>query len=456
MSEFSQDNRLLATQDMQPTTSLVQADVPALNANVHPSAAVESHDVLEDRSPAGLVGPTLGDFEAKSAASGSAENLPGSITEVNKACTPRVSVPALTKPDQQTSELYTDIKRRIARRTHLADGSSALVAFWAMSTWFRDALEVFPLLLVSGDAHEAFSILNVLNELCYAPALVAGFRRRDLIDLHGATLLISEPTLDNRTAALLGNFTNRKFLLVDESSVLGCAGLRAVYIGENAAIGKIPHSIHVHAPLGLAQNAAAHRSLPAQIDDLRKRIIAYQTKHLGKVRSLEFNPRGFSPELTVMASALGSCIVGAPQLQSQLVALLRPQAQQQIADRSETDEALVLVAALALCRQDKGEVFVKEIAAEVNRILAARGETRQLSPERVGHKFKKLGLYTRRLSQAGNGLTLNQETKVRIHEVATGYLGEDSIQEDENLHCPLRSENELLGEDMEDLEDLPL
>lgn len=277
---------------------------------------------------------------------------------------------------------------------------------------------------------------------------MAGFRRRDLADLHGATQLISEPTLDNRTAALFGNLTNRKFLLVDKGSLSGCAGSRAVYIGENSAIVKIPHSIHVHAAPAVAQGAVVHRSLPAEIDGLRKRIVGYQTKHLDKVRSLDFNPRGLSPELTAIANALGSCIVGSSQLQTQLVALLKPQAQQQIADRCDSDEGLVVRAVLAFCHQDKGEVFAKNIAVEVNRLLEARGETRKMSPEKIGHKLKKMGLYTRRLSQAGNGLTLDQETKVRIHEVATGYLGEDSIEKDENLHCPLCSQNELLMEAM--------
>jgi hypothetical protein len=103
---------------------------------------------------------------------------------------------------------------------------------------------------------------------------------------------------------------------------------------------------------------------------------------------------------------------------------------------------------LAFCHQRKSEVFAKEIAGEVNRLLEARGETRKLSPERVGHTLKKMGLYTRRLSQAGNGLILDQVTKVCIHEVAAGYLGEDSIEEDENIHCPLCEKNELLGQVM--------
>jgi hypothetical protein len=46
------------------------------------------------------------------------------------------------------------------------------------------------------------------------------------------------------------------------------------------------------------------------------------------------------------------------------------------------------------------------------------------------------------VDQAGNGLTLDQPTKIHIHEVAATYPGEDSIEKDENLHCPLCTQNE--------------
>ncbi len=54
----------------------------------------------------------------------------------------------------------------------------------------------------------------MLDGLRYQPLLLAGFRRGDLKVLRGGTLLIWEPNLDNRAAALLGNLTNRRFLLL--------------------------------------------------------------------------------------------------------------------------------------------------------------------------------------------------------------------------------------------------
>jgi hypothetical protein len=113
-----------------------------------------------------------------------------------------------------------------------------------------------------------------------------------------------------------------------------------------------------------------------------------------------------------------SGIVGAPELQSELVALLRPHHLQRIAERSDGLEALVAGAVLALCHQGKNQFFVKEITAEVNRVQEGRDETMRFSPEKVGDKLKSIGLPTRRLSQIGNGLTLDRETTIRLHEVA--------------------------------------
>ena len=230
--------------------------------------------------------------------------------------------------------------------------------------------------------------------------------------------------LDNRTAALLGNLTNRHFILIEKGDLLYCAGSRAVYIGEDPAIKRIQHSLYID----VTTPSHVDPPIPDQsrletIDSLRNRLLKYHNRNLGKVRSLGFHPRGLSPEAHTIANALGSCVVDAPQLQSELVALLRPQHQQQIADRSDSVEAFVAGAALALCHQGKDQIYVKEIAAEVNRLLVARGETVQFSPEKVGHKLKKVGLLTCRLSPAGNGLSLDQATRIRLHEVARSLAG---------------------------------
>ncbi len=192
------------------------------------------------------------------------------------------------------------------------------------------------------------------------------------------------------------------------------AGSRAIYVGEDPAIKRIQHSICVTLTTPPhADPPIPHESRRETIDSLRIRLLKYRDSNLGKVRSLGFHPRGLSSETHALANALGSCLVNAPELQSELVMLLRPQNQQQIADRSSSLEALVAGVALAFCHQGKEEIYVKEITDEANRLLVVRGETMQLSPEKVGHTLKKVGLFTRRLSQARKWLNArsgNQES----------------------------------------------
>jgi hypothetical protein len=59
--------------------------------------------------------------------------------------------------------------------------------------------------------------------------------------------------------------------------------------------------------------------------------------------------------------------------------------------------------------------------------VEARGEGYKLSPEKVGHRLRKLGLPTRRLSQAGNGLVMDKEMISRLHTLSRMYVGEDLL-----------------------------
>jgi hypothetical protein len=434
MTDLFQHSQERAGEDPQAIAAIDEADgnAPALLAGSSTLSTTESLDALG--TPASLRTSTEGTTAcplADDIESGPLGNVVGANTEANEICASETQPPSPTKPGSETVELHTQIKRILSRRTLLPDSVSALVAFWVISTWFQDAFTVFPCLVVTGPAHEAMVILRVLDELCHAPILLAGFKRADLKDLNRRrTLLISEQNLDPRTAALLGNLTNRGFALVEQGSYLYGTNSKAVYIGEDPAIKKIQHSIYIDATVPeCTDGPVPGQSAPETMDTIRDHLLEYRTRNLEKVRAMEFNPSGLSLEATAIANALGICMVESPQLQMELVRLLRPQAQQQIADRIDGDEALVVGAALNLSHQDKGELFVKEIAVEVNRLLAARGETRKLTPEKVGHKLKKVGLFTHRLSHAGNGLILDQATRIRLHEVAAAYQGEDSIQE---------------------------
>lgn len=170
----------------------------------------------------------------------------------------------------------------------------------------------------------------------------------------------------------------------------------------------------------------------------------YCNKNLPHILHSMWVPSGLSSEATAIAMPLGRWVVDAPELQKKLVDLLKTQDQQRQSEMSNTIGAVVLEAALALCRDGREHAYCREIAAKFNDLQEARGETVRLGSEKVGHQLKKLGLRTRRLSQAGNGLIFGKATTARLHELAAIYgvdAMEDTPMEIQNLHGSQDTEN---------------
>jgi len=333
----------------------------------------------------------------------------------------------LPPPRKPTAvELIGWIKQTILAQMHLPDDAAEIVAFWVISTWFQDALSVLPCLVITGAAHEAWALLHVLRDLCARAVLLADFRRSHLSVLHGfQTRLIWEPDLDRRTADLLSNLTDRLFLVVGGGS-LGCySASTAIYAGENPGKHNIQNSIHIHVPATNQAPPAPPHGLQEKIEGIPLHLDQYREKNLNKVRAGTWVPVGLSSETAAIATALGRGVVDAPELRHKLVALLKTLDQQHGSEMSNTMEAIVVEGIQSLNHGGLERAYVREIAAEANRLLKVRGETARLSPEKVGHLMKRLGLCTRRLSQSGNGLTFDNATVTGIQQLAAMYIMED-------------------------------
>lgn len=179
----------------------------------------------------------------------------------------------------------------------------------------------------------------------------------------------------------------------------------------------------------------------ASFTTLLNQLVSYRSKNLVKAYKSDFNASELPVESRSIANALGASVVDSPTLQAELVSLLAPRAEQRLANRSSSLEGVTVEAVLALCHQGKTQLLAGEIAVEVNRISKARGERLECSPEKIGHTLKKVGLFTRRLGQAGKGLVVDQATPARVHQLSARYGCVGLGEEDENLHCPLCADN---------------
>jgi hypothetical protein len=192
---------------------------------------------------------------------------------------------------------FSWIKQSALAQTHLPEEAAELVAFWVISSWFQDALTVLPCLIITGHAHDAGVVLHVLGDFCRHAALLAGFRRSHLGILRQScqTNLVSEPSLDKRTADLLSSLTDRRFLVVEGGSLTRYSKSTAIYAGENPETHRIQNSIHIHTTPTNAAPPAPPQWVQKMIERVPVHLDQYRNKNLSYVRHLTWFPQACLP-----------------------------------------------------------------------------------------------------------------------------------------------------------------
>jgi hypothetical protein len=383
------------------------------------------------------------------------EGLEGSIEEIIeradlvRAPSKGTVAPTGTKLYGTTEELYIRLQNAIVAQACLPAHTGALLTHWVFSTWFSDALTVAPGLGIIGSAHDGDIVLRTLRNFCRYPQLLTGVSISDLkkVNWHTTpTLLFYDPTLTKQMASLLGCTTSRGYMIGDAGKYKDFYGPKAVYLGDEVSVDRTPRcSVQVNVtPTTTPATHNASRLTESVVQELQNQLLRYRLKNLVKVYNSDFDAPVLTSDTRTIANALGACIVDAPKLQSELISLLTPAADQRNVDRSTSLEGITLEATLNLCHEGKVQILVGEIATEVNRIAKARGERMRYSAETIGHRLKKVGLFTRRLGKAGKGLAMDIVTITRVHELAAVYGGVGLDPDENNLHCRLCVENNVL------------
>jgi hypothetical protein len=351
-------------------------------------------------------------------------------------------VPTGSAPYGTIDDLFMRIQDAIAVQNFLSDEATALLTYWSISTWFSDGLPLAPGLAITGSAQMGDGVLRTLRNFCHYPFLLAGISITSLKKMtwsYRPTILSFEPNLSKLMASFLGCSTRRGYLVDASDGFRDYYGAKAIYAGEDLpAVGKLLSGIHV---IATATTTAAPRFPESTVVPFQNQLLSYRLKNLVKVEGSNFNALTLPSDMRPLANALGACIVDSPKLQSKLISLLTPVAEQRDADRSTSLEGVTLEATLNLCHEGKSQMLVSEITAEVNFITKGRGERLIYNAETIGHQLKKVGLFTRRLGKAGKGLTMDLATITRAHELAGVYGGAGLKELENNLHCPLCTEN---------------
>jgi hypothetical protein len=322
-------------------------------------------------------------------------------------------------------ELFNDISALLRKHVMLASKDCSLLAYWAIATWFADFLPFFPSVVISGPASTADLLLRTLAAVCRRPVLLGelspAILRKLPVKEISPTLLIREPQLSRYMSALLNASNQPGYLFFSGKSFQELYCPKTIYVGESFKDSAAARN-SVHINLG-ESTLPLRKSLPGtdEITFFQNRLLCYRLLNHDKVAAANFRVSGFRPELSVVADVLASAIVDDVELQRGIIEVLKDRDEQSRIDHATGVNGLVLRAVLFHCHQRDERKFVREITATANRFYAEDGESLRLSSEKVGHVLKYLGLYSRRLGNAGRGLVFDKPTQAQAHMLSHEY-----------------------------------
>jgi hypothetical protein len=322
-------------------------------------------------------------------------------------------------------DLFHDISSFLSKHVMLPRKECSLLAYWAISTWFTDYLPFSPSVVVSGPASTADLLLRTLVAVCRRPVLLgelspAILRKLPIHELT-PTLLIREPQLNRYMSALLNASNQPGYLFFSGKTFQQFYCPKCIYVGEGFKDAPaMSNSVHINLT-GDALIPPHSAPTAEEITSLQNRLFSYRFLHRDKVAAANFRVSGFRPEISVVADVLAAAIVEDVELQRGVIEVLKDRDEQSRVDRATGVNGLVLQAVLFHCHQKDQRKFVREIAATTNRICAEDGESLKLSSETVGHVLKNLGLYSRRIGNAGRGLVFDKATQSHAHGLGHSY-----------------------------------
>jgi hypothetical protein len=325
-----------------------------------------------------------------------------------------------------TGDLFHDISNFLSKHVLLPPKECALLTYWAISTWFTDYLSSCPGVFISGPISTADLLLRTLVAVCRRPVLLgelspAILRKLPITELT-PTLLIREPQLNRYMSALLNASNQPGYLFFSGRTFQQLYCPKCIYVGEcfNDAPA-MSNSVHINLT-GTALTLGHCAPTNEEIASFQNRLFSYRLLNHDKVAAANFRVSGFRPEISAVVDVLAAAIVDDVELQREVIAILKDRDEQSRVDRATGVNGVVLQAVLFHCHQkDQLKLFVREIAATANRLYAEDGESLKLSSETVGHVLKRLGLYTRRLGNAGRGLMLDKATQSQAHSLGHAY-----------------------------------
>jgi hypothetical protein len=342
---------------------------------------------------------------------------------------------ALTLPSKPTDcgstvEMFEQI-RNFFLGQGVSDDAAKACTYFAFATWFPESLPVAPCLVLAGTQAEARVLLRLLTSVVRHALLLAEF---NLAIFHRFPMHV-QPTL------LIGCVHPSMWKLFSASDhpgtfVVNKNGLTDLYCAKAAYAGPASWAVCGDGILNISCVLHGGRlpvinglTLEKIAADFQPKLLDYRLKHVAHVQDSDFDAQTLPIPLRILARALGSCIVDAPELQADIVRLLESQGEELRANRLLDPKCVAIEAMFAHCHGENGStrVGVNEIAAMATAIMADRGEITVFEPRRMGSLLRLLGFRPMRNAK-GFAIHLTADVHRLVHRLARDLKVGDSVQ----------------------------
>ena len=328
-------------------------------------------------------------------------------------------------PYRSTSELFNGIAALIPQVTPVAESVATAITFIVFASWFVDLLPVAPILWIvvpptaSGDP-----LAQLLRLLCRRALSVGDFTAAGLralpMDLK-PTILTEVSKVTPQFLKVLRVSSRRNICLPSREKIIDPFCAKIIFsdqpLRDPAAAGF---------PLEIALAPSRGRVFPMNstetekiADEFQAKLLSYRLMNHRNIAVPRLDLGDFTAPTCAIAQSLAACVVDDVELQSRIVALLKPHDREIQVNRAALLEAILLEALLAACHGPfLATLPIMALAESVNTILKGRGESLEVTPEIVGWRLKALGFRTELIAGGRRGLALLDETRARIHDLA--------------------------------------
>jgi hypothetical protein len=259
--------------------------------------------------------------------------------------------------------------------------------------------------------------------------LLSGVKPGALLSLpfsFGLTLIIRERKLREHLKPFLDAATAKDQYILANGRLLN--PFCSVILITEKPIDNVSSGIEIEVPVWPASGGVPRLDAPTEsqiTSEFQDKLLAFRLENFGVTRRTSFDPPELLSTFREVACSLGSCFSSDPDLQREIVALLRSSDKHARVVRSTNPEAVLLEALLFFCHERSGDsrasVHVRELAEAMNVINTGRGEPHSPSPRGVGELLRSVGFQTTRLDKSGRGIMLCRDISDRVHELAMRF-----------------------------------